>query len=650
MAIPSPITTDRITKSVKSFNNSISNVRKTTSGIIQNLDGKVKRKKSLFSLENLVFFRKREASRRKKQEELVEASKGTSILSNPMAAIKNTAKGFMGRLLDFVGSLLLGWALNNLPTILFMIREFIGRVNRVFSIGKAFIVDIGSAILGFGKLLGAVGTNIITLDFFDRERRVSSALSDLTNVFDDMKYQIEEGIKTVTTPLNINLETGEQAPDFGTQYPAQPEPGGGQAVTEITGIQKQALDIISGPESSGSYNAMNQGTINDRIVGSTIDSKTKLNKSLTSMTIGEVLQRQNWLMDRKNPQVSNYGIYAAGRYQFIPNTLPGVMKAAGLTPSDPFSPTNQDLMALALLKERGIQPWTIGGSRYSAKELEIVEKARRMPIVTRQVEQQRQSQPQQILPGRPQNIPTLNLAQRYFKEQNVAGQIGRGVITSLYRTANRPSHNGIDIYVPTGTYIALKVDCEIIDYGNTNPTGYGNEMHIWVPQYSIRLKLAHLSGAIITSGKVPAGKSFARSGRSGRSTGPHIHLEAGPRNSYKGDRDPSPYVPLLWLTDGPNSPFARTAQAQQNVIPSQITAPARIASNQQPRVQQTQQLAQRSSSTRTGPTVIIAQQPPPPPQRQQPSSSGGGLIPIPIASNTLNKYVNNKILLDLSYT
>ena len=82
---------------------------------------------------------------------------------------------------------------------------------------------------------------------------------------------------------------------------------------------------------------MNQGTINKRIVGSTQESRTIIKKRLTDMTLGEIKKRQDFLMNKDdNPQVSDYGIFAAGGYQIIPDTFPGAMNYAGLSSSDRF--------------------------------------------------------------------------------------------------------------------------------------------------------------------------------------------------------------------------------------------------------------------------------------------------------------------------
>ena len=145
---------------------------------------------------------------------------------------------------------------------------------------------------------------------------------------------------------------------------------GVQQMTTLTGIHKQAADIISSHESAGSgnYNAMNRGTGGDSPEG----PMKYFGKNLTDMTIGEVmdLQKANRL-------------HAAGRYQFIGNTLPTSMKSAGLSRSDKFDALNQDKMFVATSQKRGWQPWNPavgGGPAYTPQQIAILEKASRTPV------------------------------------------------------------------------------------------------------------------------------------------------------------------------------------------------------------------------------------------------------------------------------
>ena len=206
------------------------------------------------------------------------------------------------------------------------------------------------------------------------------ALAEAKKREDDIK-EFFENVGNIPEEIKKLLEGNIATQDYGL---GQADPANtGQLNLPQSELQQKVLKRVYGPESQGSYNAMNQGTIKnakgeDVIVGSTLDSKTILGENLTDMTFGEVLKRQKFLMDPLNPQESDYGVFAAGAAQVAPNTLEGAMRRAGLTETDMFSPENQDRVTLQLIKERGIQPWTSGGSKYSDETKRMVEELRRL--------------------------------------------------------------------------------------------------------------------------------------------------------------------------------------------------------------------------------------------------------------------------------
>ena len=64
------------------------------------------------------------SGKRKEKEELLEASGVVASFRRSREIIQKKTKGFLGRLLDFVGSVLVGWALLNLPKIISRILPF----------------------------------------------------------------------------------------------------------------------------------------------------------------------------------------------------------------------------------------------------------------------------------------------------------------------------------------------------------------------------------------------------------------------------------------------------------------------------------------------------------------------------------------------
>ena len=86
------------------------------------------------------------------------------------------------------------------------------------------------------------------------------------------------------------------------------------------------------------------------------------------------------------------------------------------------------------------------------------------------------------------------------------------------------NHNGMDLAVPTGTPIYAAADGKVVIRKN-NPGGYGYYLSIQHDKdyYTV---YGHLSQWLVSDGQtVRAGQQIAKSGNTGRSTGPHLHFE-----------------------------------------------------------------------------------------------------------------------------
>jgi hypothetical protein len=146
----------------------------------------------------------------------------------------------------------------------------------------------------------------------------------------------------------------------------------GKKMIDIGGptAAEQARDVRMGPsptkmslldaiakgesESSGGYDAMNQGTagLGGRVIGSG-NSEKIINKKLTDMTIGEIMSRAAKPSDNAETRRSKGLIFAAGRYQIIPDTLKGLIDAGIATKDEKFSPEVQDRLGMELIKQTG---------------------------------------------------------------------------------------------------------------------------------------------------------------------------------------------------------------------------------------------------------------------------------------------------------
>lgn len=116
------------------------------------------------------------------------------------------------------------------------------------------------------------------------------------------------------------------------------EPAAYSSVTK--GKIGKLLDLIAKPESGGYYDIMMGGTRNPKIL---------------TMTLGELLKYQ------RAYKAGGAETAAAGRYQFMPDTMREVATSLGLNfNKDKFDPQTQDDLAIHLLRQKGLDRWLDG--------------------------------------------------------------------------------------------------------------------------------------------------------------------------------------------------------------------------------------------------------------------------------------------------
>ena len=160
-----------------------------------------------------------------------------------------------------------------------------------------------------------------------------------------------------TTYLNNKpqIETTDAALIGSGQPPIyQTMPQAGQEVKRIVMSRESPVE---------GYNAMNNGTGGDRPGG----ARQYFGKDFKDMTLNEVLQLQQ-----------SGQLWAAGAYQFVPNTLPEAMDLAGVTGDVKFTPEVQDALFWATFDKYGASKWEpYWSNKATQNELNIMENFRR---------------------------------------------------------------------------------------------------------------------------------------------------------------------------------------------------------------------------------------------------------------------------------
>lgn len=638
-----------ISRSISTTRSSLSSTNVTVGRIQKIIETKTKIRSDLFFKNQIIERRRREASKRREYEDQIEASKVTTNVQSGLRVASSSGQGPLSRILSFLGYLGAGWILENLPTWIAIGQEFIARMKKAGELIYSIPQTMWRIIQGFGTVLKSIGTNIINLDFTDSSGEVRDSFTQLTDTIELLGTQIVDGFKLVLQPSGeVDIpSTGEQQPDTGFPEVPTPSPGGGGTPGsggKLQPIHYQALNIIAGPESGGDYNAMNNGKAGDRPGG----SKKWLGKNLTDMTIGEIKQHQNTRKD----------LWAAGKYQFVPNTLPGVAASAGLKDKDLFDKNNQDLMAITLVQQRGIQPWTVGGSSYSAKEREIVEQARRTPLG--------KSTP--TAPPRPVSTGTMNLIPQTGSGGFIQGGSGSGGDTTYAthfhidaKTANPNAEQLANIReVSFQAVKAMFARGSWVHFGNIKKNVYSNVSDSELKSLIVAEQRAHgarSSAGVDIQEHNPKTKQTFPSQPGSATKFPFAVGEVYYRGGYGREAEVIGTGGIT-VSHGAAGSSASQVSPQLAKVPSETSiTPTPSAESKQPQIssatpQQQRQVAEAVTQERMGQQFLFIDDrtvPQPSVSTVSQKSYGGGSSGQITEFDMLNNFMKQKLLLDFNY-
>ena len=148
--LKSSISINSIRSSVTNFTKGLLKSRETASEIVTKTRGSNVFKQRLISRDNILFRKRRENVRRKEREDELEASGISGMIKRQGTVIAQSTKGFLGRILDFFGIVLIGWFVNTLPNILKSLGNLINRIKKVTGFLANFVTGVTDFLFSFG--------------------------------------------------------------------------------------------------------------------------------------------------------------------------------------------------------------------------------------------------------------------------------------------------------------------------------------------------------------------------------------------------------------------------------------------------------------------------------------------------------------------
>ena len=178
------------------------------------------------------FLKRRDAVRRREQESLIEANTLSGATARQGSVAGNSTKGFLGRVMDFIGSILVAWAIKNLPAIARRIRAIISRIQRVATQLQLLVQNVGNFFNGLTGALSALGQNFIEFDFFDESQRFKESVDYMSKSVELMKGNIDSGFQILKEP--IDFMPLEQAASGAGMEPVEQQAQEGEPTTTTT--------------------------------------------------------------------------------------------------------------------------------------------------------------------------------------------------------------------------------------------------------------------------------------------------------------------------------------------------------------------------------------------------------------------------------
>ena len=204
------------------FNKGISLARNISNDILEKTRERNRFKQTLSAKDNEYFRRRQENIKRRQREDELEAQDVKKLPKTRGNIITRSTRGLLGRLLDFLGILLVGFVINNLPRIMEAVSSVIEKIKKVVAILDPFIKGIQIFLEGIATAIGNVMKVFKGYDFGKDKKGIEESVekannnllqlnSDFINV--SREFAEDENIKKVPEMLDMmdDIEDVESA-------------------------------------------------------------------------------------------------------------------------------------------------------------------------------------------------------------------------------------------------------------------------------------------------------------------------------------------------------------------------------------------------------------------------------------------------------
>ena len=253
-----------ISSSVTSFSQTLNESNVTARQISSTVRNNNIFKRNLISKENEFFRKRRENIRRKDREDELEATNVQGPIKRQGSLVAKSTRGFLGRILDFFGIILIGWFVERLPKIIEAISGLIGRIKNLTQFLSGFIEGVTDFFTGIGDVITQAFDALPKFDLLGFKNQSEGILKQTENTVQklnqdfffaqdkfnkevDKSYNDDDRVDKNTRMIKLPGIDDDKKPVTGTQVEQTTE-GELDKLGQEIGIDDDTTDATGGPQ------------------------------------------------------------------------------------------------------------------------------------------------------------------------------------------------------------------------------------------------------------------------------------------------------------------------------------------------------------------------------------------------------------------
>ena len=207
--LKSSLSLNSIRDSVTNFGKGIGQSISTANEIVKSQRKSNVFKRSLIGNDNEYFRKRQENVRRKDREDELESSSVKGVAKKQGNVVSRSTKGFLGRILDFFGVVLLGWFVNTLPNILKGLQKLIRMIQNVVSVLTGYIEGVKDFLVGMGQDIQNIFQSLPKIDLNQLKTDADKASEQVTGGLLKIRKELNSAVYDLNQPQNLGLNPND---------------------------------------------------------------------------------------------------------------------------------------------------------------------------------------------------------------------------------------------------------------------------------------------------------------------------------------------------------------------------------------------------------------------------------------------------------